>query len=1111
MASTARRKRDSEPLPAGFWASIALIVGVVVAVFLHWPFMPFIWLALLLGGLTARRPIKVRVSDEVDPRKEATYRRWKNRLAGLSPIGKGGLSDSYKAWYRVSFWNGMLLGLLASTGMGWVATVVNMLFGFMACLAYCHARDLERDYRHAYTGVSVKSFLQKAGKPVKITVLSVGLAALVAGLCVSYVGLAPWQPMVALPLLLSTMLVWLLDRKRQTGGWRELVEWQARVDGWISMEGSPMQKTWDGIYLTQVNRLGDKDNPIIVIRCRSKSGIADIMKKGMSIVMPMAIEDGYSFGVMLSAKRKKQGQDMVDPNCVRLVLGKDETCLPDMDDVNMDEKLASLVATIAYAKTAELWNKVPPLVDAHQVSGDGEHPAWLLTFTQPPSGGEDMAHINLNWLANDPNPSTWMSSLPIFADICEAFQIVAREDTPLSDKGNKWRTPDMITVGESFQSYVDVSRRFQSDQATWGAIASAGLRLPSPNYDGERVEEGDGWGVALLPLQLSAPATAADYARLDLKQLDPTARFVGIAENGADAVLVTLTGNQAPTRIDRLVGCRQQHRLLAQAMLYESLIRTLPRTFTVSVKSCTQEGVSRASKGVDPVAIWRADIEVGGGANVGTLRSKTASIQAELGAACMYWDWRSASEATLWMMERPYTDVDDMRVWRRPVMQKQFIQLVLSDAWGVAGVSDKAGRTPVVKALGVLPRNKEVLKARFELPGGMDMERVDRDVDKFLTAADYAYGRILPRGDDMGALMYEMILAKHSPFPTIVNADWDYSKECSDTMCPLGVNDMGDPVSWELKGTPHIAILGKTGTGKSSAMQVIVAWALLHDYQLVIVDPVKGAIDFAKWAAPKSLAFAGEGQMRECEASILWVEHEMQRRANLMKQYGVGNINDMPDDARPPRLLIAFDEANNYISKKSVTTPNPTHDLTIDNMNAQVLTMNASINRTMSALGRIALAGRTAGISIVMGAQRLSGADVEQFAGGKTMWRNMGRVLLGSDATIGVISAGNLSVANHLQASLKGEGGKIPQGRGIYESAQAEMSAVQTWWSGGQDKLCELVADVPDATKVDLEPFMPKEADQFGAVDKDEAEEVLQESQPTLTSQEIEDAEELDW
>ena len=60
-------------------------------------------------------------------------------------------------------------------------------------------------------------------------------------------------------------------------------------------------------------------------------------------------------------------------------------------------------------------------------------------------------------------------------------------------------------------------------------------------------------------------------------------------------------------------------------------------------------------------------------------------------------------------------------------------------------------------------------------------------------------------------------------------------------MFPLGVDDMGKPVYWSMKDTFHLLISGKSGTGKSSIAQIVVAEALLKGHDIILIDPSKVA------------------------------------------------------------------------------------------------------------------------------------------------------------------------------------------------------------------------------------------------------------------------------
>lgn len=1101
MAS--RTKKQAKPVPPGLWFALCLLAAFP----LWWyglPCMPAVWLGLLVGGLTAQYPAAKRKTDPVDENKLAVYRKWKDRLAGLSPIDGDKPAKLWTGVWRVCWWSAWLPGLFLSARCSyWWTLVFNLLFGFMTVMAFVRASDRKKDRRHPYTGVSVKACAEN-NKALFFVMLAVSLILMLAFECVAYLGYVSWLVGITLPLSLFLTVITLACRKSQTASWARQVEWQQRLDGWINAADSPMAKPWHNAYLSQVNVVGDDDQQLIILRVRFKQGIDEVIRAGINAVRPMVTEDGWNWSLILGAKQRKQGKDMFAPNSIRLLLGKDETCIPDVRLKKAGAKMATLAADIAYGLTAETWNKRAPLVKAVDVSaeeGDEARAAWLFTFTTPPSGGEDIHRIGLDWLGNEPNPETFLK-MPVMVDLYDSFHLAAEPDVPVSDEGNKYRQKDGVTNGKRFQDYMDVSRRFKSEQTIWADIIPSKLRPPSPNYDYERVFEADGWSEAVLPLKLSAPATVSDYARLDLSPLNPTARFVGVLASGTNMALVTATGTNAPSRLGDLTGSKPQHRTLADAMILRALLAALGSKGSLSVSDCTNEGVD--------IAIWHANVTVSDGATIADIRKKTANIQSMVGIDHLLWDWKSAGTAVIWLMDEMPVSLDEIGKWKRCSRQKELIQLVLSDSWGVAGVTNPSGKSPEVVGMGVLPRNQSVIKSRFRIPAGLSVTRVESNQEKFLLAAGYQYGRILPRGDEHGADLFDMILAQSSPFPASVDADWDYAKQCDECAFPLGVDDLGEIVEWNVKHTPHILVMGKSGTGKSSTAQIIVAEALMRGYELFIIDPKKGAIDFTQWAQPHARAFIQNRQSREAEAVVKWVEEEMNRRVSLLSEHGVGNIADLPEDIRPNRIILFWDEFNSYLGDVSATTPNPNQDIELANANAAITATNNSIRRTMSSLAAIAVQGRTAGIHIVLAGQRLSKSDFEKFSNGEAFFRTLGRILLGGDSVAGVVSMANVSEANRLQKSMKNSEGELPTGRGLYESAEAKLSSVQTWWSGGQDDLRKLTDSLPASELIDYTPFMPKEAAQFGQVKQEEIEQ-LQELEQTITQEDIDQAEELDW
>lgn len=1085
---TRSRNRTQQPpvKPGGltvFLLALAIFLSIryALARFMHIPIplMFGLWLALLLGAVTKRYPMPPSKSATPSERKVASYRRWKDVLAGLKPN-----RDDWTAYRRVAFWMGPVLGLLMSGDAPWWCAVISMLFGFMTAMGVTHWRDRMLDRRHPCHGVSLPVFWRHAGllRNNIAALVPIGLFAVCAAVAAR--GRLPWTMAMAAPLLAYLLLVWLLARQPQQKRWRRLIDMQRLMDQWTAT--SALKKAYPDAYVTQCDQIDGGETPLLVIRMRLQDeegnpfSNAMAYKLGVQALMPLAAQAGYRFVVLLGARAKGGGFEH-DSTALRLILGKDDKALPDASKPGIDDKLATLLGDIAYAQAAIPWGKRAPLTTAHQVSAAPDQAnAWLFELHQPPEGGNTLDRIGIDWLPNpDYTPGKWLH-LPMFADLANQFHLAADESTPLTDTGNKWRQRGIVTNARPFDDYVRRCREFRRDTDGFERLfKGTKLETPTLEYDNIRTLTADGWTVTATRMANTGTTSASDYARIELDGFDPQAAYVGVNEDKGTPVLIKTFGEHIPDRIDKLTGATLAYRVYAQTLVFQALVSVMPAKAQVHIDSISQEGKD--------CALWRIRLHVDGGGTMADIRKRTANIIAAVGAQHAYLDWRTPDSGIIWLTgDNPPLDVADIHKWKRRSMQKELIQIALSNAWGVAGVYDSEGRNPTVTRLGALKHNDHVLLAGFEVPGGISVERPKNNLDKFLSEADYVYGRMLPRGDEHGARGFDMLLAKQSPFPLMVNADWEAVKKSDTRTFLMGVDDLGDTVTLTLKSTPHLVVCGKTGTGKSSALMTVVAEAMLRGGQIILIDPSKGCVDFTQWAKPHALAYVGVNEMRQTEAAIAWAEHEMHERVRICDEYGVSNIYDLDpgqvaetDRSHLTPLFIVFDEFNSYLQKAGRETRNPNHDVKLTNDNAKISATNTSISRTMSGMGAIAVQGRTSAIHLFLGAQRLSISDLEPY-GGKAFYKSLGRVLLGSDSAAGVISQMNVSEANRLQKQLKGAGGLIPQGRGMYESVPGSLTAVQTWYSGSQQELAELFEDMPIPEPIDLAPFMPKDTETFG-------------------------------
>lgn len=307
-------------------------------------------------------------------------------------------------------------------------------------------------------------------------------------------------------------------------------------------------------------------------------------------------------------------------------------------------------------------------------------------------------------------------------------------------------------------------------------------------------------------------------------------------------------------------------------------------------------------------------------------------------------------------------------------------------------------------------------------------------------------------------------------FPRKVDADWELADSMEARSFLLGVNSNGEVVNWDTRFTPHLLVEGKSGTGRTSLMRTAVVEALLHGYQLVVIDPTKGGSDFKPWAEKRSAAFTGVQDYRSAEAATLWVERELGQRVMFMAKHGYCNIMEAQDSERPSRILVVFDQFDSYVNSLERVTSNPLDDEQLAEFNRRISHRNASIHRTLRTLARIAIQGRTVGINILLGARHMTIQDFDRFQNGKIIFKTLGRIVLGADSLVDVISDRNLGEASRIQNDMIIA--DMPIGRGVYETSQGDLTDLQSWWSGDNESIEQIVYSVPSVEKVDLTEFM---------------------------------------
>lgn len=142
----------------------------------------------------------------------------------------------------------------------------------------------------------------------------------------------------------------------------------------------------------------------------------------------------------------------------------------------------------------------------------------------------------------------------------------------------------------------------------------------------------------------------------------------------------------------------------------------------------------------------------------------------------------------------------------------------------------------------------------------------------------------------------------------------------------FGPKKGGGSIIWDLNSTPHALFGGKTGSGKSVALSLVLFYGLYNPdlISLIVCDPKR--TDFT-WTPefPSVLQFAATDE--QIVAAVGAARQEMDRRQNLLSRLQVRNIGQLralykknPEleaehGPAPRRLILFFDEIADFLAK----------------------------------------------------------------------------------------------------------------------------------------------------------------------------------------------------
>lgn len=242
--------------------------------------------------------------------------------------------------------------------------------------------------------------------------------------------------------------------------------------------------------------------------------------------------------------------------------------------------------------------------------------------------------------------------------------------------------------------------------------------------------------------------------------------------------------------------------------------------------------------------------------------------------------------------------------------------------------------------------------------------------------------------------------------------------------------------------------------------------------ELYIIDPMKGGADF-KFVEPYAKAFAddifkGAGLMKH-------IYSEVMRRKDLNAKYGVSGISELPEDVRPPMLVVMIDEFTSLTAPSAV--PPKSDDVEMERDREAIIAENLARGQIGSMAGKLAREARSAGVVLLLGTQKMTATMLDKIPNGSDLKTNLARVLLGAASQPERMSA----FRNPETAAVLGT--EVPKGRGIWESLTDSGVMIQVWFAT-QTKLGEALAERREplslSEKTDMSKWMsPAEREQL--------------------------------
>ena len=185
----------------------------------------------------------------------------------------------------------------------------------------------------------------------------------------------------------------------------------------------------------------------------------------------------------------------------------------------------------------------------------------------------------------------------------------------------------------------------------------------------------------------------------------------------------------------------------------------------------------------------------------------------------------------------------------------------------------------------------------------------------------------------------------------------------------IGKDIVGNPVISDLAKMPHLLVAGATGTGKSVTLHNLILSLLYknspYDLKLIILDPKR--VEFTSYNSLPHLYTPIIKDPKNAIKSLNWAAQEMDRRYDVLGEYGVPNIGEYNKKIFTPALEKAKSKMKDGEIVEGLPPKMPFVVIIFDEYNDFMLSYPKEITPIITSLTQKA---RAAGIHLILATQR---------------------------------------------------------------------------------------------------------------------------------------------